>query len=608
MNIYQKKIVKEKEFFFNEDCIQTKSTYPNSKPDSNSLIHSNINIRKFYGINSNKINKNANKKNSHPRSKSQIITNKERMEHSTPKEIKTVLIKLKKPFDQNNNNNYMDNINYRTQYVNKFYKKKFFNINNINNISNEFKTLEVQSSHNKKNTINKNMSFKKKNYNINIFSSYRQNNNDNIEKRKKPTRNKSVILNNEDNNSFNNIYKKSFCLDKHKNYGGNFKNKERSRTNPKINHNKSFKKKLMINNISPPIHNLMNIEDIQTLNNVNFNILNKNTFHYANTNGYQNLNLNRNFNNINNSNNLNRKKNINIQYDLSIVQAKDNKMNNNSILISNDCLKEKRNDIEFEICKNNEDLPSKKNKLKVKNIPPLNFKNNIQNTANIINMDSKDIPHIDFLNNKYLNNYNNTSSKINITKNKNNNNILTFEEPLNDEYSIKNYSNLLNLVNISDKESKINNINHAQNNPAIEGIIDDYISKIEKNKPKIKVKKTSNNNKKLNMQKIKSKSKGKIFKNNSTKNIGIENERYNININNNNKNISQIKSIPLKLNNSNNIYINNQNKNNKFMNNPKNIDIKNNNDVVSNIIFINKKDFELWNDLKRIYENNGKYQ
>ena len=162
-------------------------------------------------------------------------------------------------------------------------------------------------------------------------------------------------------------------------------------------------------------------------------------------------------------------------------------------------------------------------------------------------------------------------------------------------------------MNISDKESKIDNINHEQNNPAIEGIIDDYISKIEKNKPKIKVKKTSNNNKKINIQKTKSKSKGKIYKNISTKNFGIENEGYNININNN-KNISQIKSIPLKLKNSNNIYINNQNRNNKFINTPNNIDINNNTDIVSNIIFINKKDFELWNDLKRIYENNGKYQ
>ena len=33
MNIYQKKIVKEKEFILNEDFIQTKSTFPNSKPD-----------------------------------------------------------------------------------------------------------------------------------------------------------------------------------------------------------------------------------------------------------------------------------------------------------------------------------------------------------------------------------------------------------------------------------------------------------------------------------------------------------------------------------------------------------------------------------------------
>jgi hypothetical protein len=60
------------------------------------------------------------------------------------------------------------------------------------------------------------------------------------------------------NNSSNTLlYKKSFCLDKHKNYGGNFRNKERSETNPRINPIKSnsnsnikYKKSIIMKNIS----------------------------------------------------------------------------------------------------------------------------------------------------------------------------------------------------------------------------------------------------------------------------------------------------------------------------------------------------------------------
>ena len=52
MIIYQKKIVKD--FIITEDCIQTKSTYPNTKRDIDSDYHSIINIHQFYGINSKK--------------------------------------------------------------------------------------------------------------------------------------------------------------------------------------------------------------------------------------------------------------------------------------------------------------------------------------------------------------------------------------------------------------------------------------------------------------------------------------------------------------------------------------------------------------------------
>ena len=238
MNIYRKKIVKEKEYIFNEDCVQTKSTNPNSKPDNESDISSNLNIRKFYGINSTKIKKNekTEKNNRNYRSKSQILDNKEIIKKYTPKAIKTVLIKFKKPLEQNNN---IGNLNYKTYYSNKFYKPKE---TNINNIKNEFKALEIECSlNNIQNLINY------YNSNTNNPSSFFIPSKDN--KTKKLTRNKSVMLNNkfinidnENNNmnvSFNTIYKKNYCLDKHKNFGGNFKNKKRSNTNYKININKN---------------------------------------------------------------------------------------------------------------------------------------------------------------------------------------------------------------------------------------------------------------------------------------------------------------------------------------------------------------------------------
>ena len=607
MNIYQKKIVKEKEFFYNEDCIQTKSTFPNSKLEKITDIYSNLNIRNFYGINSKKLSKNKNMKNNnrHLRSKSQIITNDKKIDIFMPKEIKTVLIKLKTPIEQINNNNnnnksYLFDKNYRTHYGNKFYKNKIFNINNINGINNDSKTIEMYNSNVRENDIktNKNNSNKNNNifYNTSKSCFYNKKNNDIIDKNNKYTRNKSVLLNNEDSVS-SNVYKKSFCLDKHKNYGGNFKNKERSRsrTNPKNIHNKAFKKKDLLKNVSTPnIHSLINIEEIHNLSKGTIYIPNKNIFQYTNSNAYQNINnKNRNNKDINLSN-LSTVKKINVQYDLFINQ--DNKKNTNSISINNDYFKEKENNIEYEICKNNEILSAKNNK--VKNIPPLNFKNNLQKTSkNDIIVDSKDMICDDLFKYKYLNN---TNSKIKTNKYKKN--IMTFEEPLNDEYSMRSNNNLLNLVNISERETKRENINNnnVQNKDKkqIEDIINNYINKMEKNKPKIKVNKNYN---KKNMQKNRNRSKGKLRKNNSTRNIDIINKRYNLNI----KSENQIKSIPLKLKKQDDINTNNQNMDNKCINIPIN---NNKNENLSNIVFINKKDFELWNDLARIYKNNGKFQ
>ena len=121
-------------------------------------------------------------------------------------------------------------------------------------------------------------------------------------------------------------------MDKHKNFGGNFKNKERSKTNPKIKIIKEFKKQLLTKNLScPNIYNLINIEDIQSPNNKIINRGYENNFQYANTNAFSNANINLNYNNDFNKTISNRIKNIDIQYNLSIAQDKDNKMKMNPI-------------------------------------------------------------------------------------------------------------------------------------------------------------------------------------------------------------------------------------------------------------------------------------
>ena len=579
MNIYRKKIVKEKEYIFNEDCVQTKSTNPNSKPDNESDISSNLNIRKFYGINSTKIKKNekTEKNNRNYRSKSQILDNKEIIKKYTPKAIKTVLIKFKKPLEQNNN---IGNLNYKTYYSNKFYKPKE---TNINNIKNEFKALEIECSLN----------------NIqNLINYYNSNTNNpssffipsKVNKPKKLTRNKSVMLNNkfinidnENNNmnvSFNTIYKKNYCLDKHKNFGGNFKNKKRSNTNYKININKSNSyikndKNLILNNISS-----LDIKNsfISRINYENSHAIN-----------FPKIN--------NNKNNGNRKDNNNIQYNLSIIKDKTNNIDDiNDFIYINENKEEKRFNIDIKKCKNKEDASLKNNKLK-KYIPPLNIKNNIQN-SNII--DIKVLSQKKVHNNKYLN-MDNIANQINLAKYKNNDNIITFEEPVTDKYSIKkNKINLVNLINISEQYTKRDSDNNRRKSE--KNNIDNYLNKMENNKTNIKIKK--NNSKKVNAQKEKGKIKKKAYRTDSTRKIETDNISYNIN------NINKIKSIPLKLNNLNNMFTNERNNFNKCTNifsNPNDNKI-NKNEIDENVVIIGKNDFRLWKDLTRIYDNIAKYQ
>lgn len=588
MNIYQKKIVKEKEYIFYEDCVKTKSTYPNSKPDIESEIHSNINIRQQYGINSRKINKNNNilKNNRHPRSKSQIINDRRKNSKYTPRGIKTVLIKFNKPIDQNCNekeknninNNFSYDIKYKTYFTKKFYNKK-------NKEKSDAQKLLIN---NKENIINVDLSFENLNNNSNVISFYLPHH------EKKNTRNKSAILlneyfsntNNSINSSFNSIYKKSFCVDKHKNYGGNFKNKERGKSNPKIIANKSFNnvkynKKVITKNVSSPnMQNIINISDIHEnlSKKENSNLLNQ-----VNKNIFQ-------FNNNNNNgckSTSNEIKKINIKYDL---QNAKNKMKTKTQNISKN-----EEDINMLIKNNTEEFQDKlkQNKTKRKNIPPLDFKNNIKKVNSNINNYNENIKSK--VNNFYnQNNFNNRINTSQFGSIKNKENILTFEEPINDAFSmknnIKNKGNLFNLINISEQVSKREHIGPVYKNSEIDKV-NNYLHKKENNKAKL-VKRSNNNNiaLKANNQKNKIKNKGKVFRTNSAKNI--EAKGY------------QIKSIPLKLGtNKNAKYINGFN---SIANNIQNFQNKNN--IISNVVFINKKDFSLWNDLTRIYDNNGKFQ
>lgn len=604
MNIYQKKIVKEKEYIFYEDYPKTKSTYPNLKPDFDSEILSNLNIRQLYGINSRKINKNNNmlKNNRHPRSKSQIINDRRKANKYTQRGIKTVLIKFNKPIEQNCNekeknkmNNYSYDIKYKTYFTEKFYNKNNKDKSDIQNLL----------INNKENIINVDLSFENINNNSNVISFYLPYH------EKKNTRNKSAILqneyfsntNNSINSSFNSIYKKSFCVDKHKNYGGNFKNKEREKSNPKIIANKSFNnikynKKVITKNISTPnMQNIINISDLtehlnkKKSNNL-LNHVNKKISQYNN-------------NNNGNKSTSNEIKKINIKYDLQNGK--------NRMKINTKNLAKNEEDFNVSIKNNIEEFQDKlkQNKTKRKNIPPLNFKNNIKkNNSNINNYNENINSNLqNFYNQKCSNNRINTSQFGSF---KNKENILTFEEPTNDAFSmknnIKNKGNLFNLINISEQVSKRDNIDQIYKNSEVD-TVSNYMHKKENNKTKlvkrnnnnsnninydnnININNNNNNNivQKANIQKNKIKTKGKEFRTNSAKNIDAKGY--------------QIKSIPLKLG---------SNKNTKYINGFNNItnniqNFQNKNNIISNVVFINKKDFSLWNDLTRIYDNNGKFQ
>ena len=458
MNIYQKKIVKENETIFLEDFVQQmKNNNKNSKPMTNIELPQNLNIRKYYGINSKLLKKSESVKNNRQyQSKSQIFSSSPFMDNLIPPEIKTIIIKLGNPKEQKNSkekNKTNDKIN------NEKNDKNDKNINNNKN-NNDFNT----------------------NYTSLICPS----------PEKKHTRNKSLILNNKNENScinisVNTIYKKSYCLDKQNKIKGN---KERATTAPKTKLNPDKKgtkiNKKLIKNVSSP--NILNTIEIASMPK---NKEKNNNKKYVSTNIYQNININNNINNLNV-----------VQYDLSISPDIKNNSKISEILTS-------RND------KNRSD--------KIKNFNVFeSMDNSFLNKYN--SKKSKNVSKFNDIIDKMNNIFSSRHSKFNLYNNK-------FINTNNRNQFLLNKINAMKIFT-KDKENILKTNNNINQNDFLNKCKVDYIYK-NKNK-----------------NKMEHKNKDKIA-NDNINNIKDENTDYDINIKNNNINkTNKIKSIPLKLNNS----------------------------------------------------------
>ena len=457
MNIYQKKIVKENDTILLEDFAQQKKNNNKiSNPDINIEVPNKLNIRKYYGISSKLLKKTESAKNNRQyQSKSQIYSSSKIINNLIPPEIKTIIIKLDNPKEQ------------------KLSKDK--NTNKIN-VENHIKNIN---------------NVKNINFNTNYISFISPS------PEKRHTRNKSLILNNKNENSsanisINTIYKKSYCLDKQNKIKAN---KERSTTMSQTNLNFEEKnpkiKKKLTKNISSP--NVLNTIDLFIKPK---NKEKNNNKKYISTNIYQNININNNINNLNV-----------VQYDLSISP-------------------DKRNNIKIA-----EILTNRSNKYRSDNTK----KNNpfeITDNSFINNYNSKKIKNVSKFNeilDKMNNMFSSKHSKFNLYNNNNKN-----------KYINTNNRNqfLLNRINAikscsKNKENVLKTNNYIKKNDFINKCKIEYIYKNKnKNKMDNKNKEISSNDK--NKNKIKD-----------------ENIDYDINIKSNNiNNINKIKSIPLKLYNS----------------------------------------------------------
>ena len=456
MNIYQKKIVKENDSIFLEDCIhQKKNNNKNSNPDLNIELPHNLNIRKYYGISSTLLKKTESAKNNrHLSSKSQIFSSSQIINNLIPPEIKTIIIKLDNPKEQ------------------RISKDK--NINRINEERN-----------------NKNINNLKNNNFITNYTTFIPPSPD-----KKHTRNKSLILNNKNDNScfnisVNTIYKKSYCLDKQ---SKTKINKERSTTLSQTNLNIDDKNikidKKLTKNISTP--NILNTFDlIIKPKNKDKN----NNRRYVSTNIYQNININNNINNLNV-----------VQYDLSISPDKKNN-----------------------IKKISEILTSRNNKYQSDNRKNINAFDSVdksflnKNNSKKINDVSKFNDILDKMNNLFSSRH----SKFNLY----NNNKNKYVNTINRNQFLLNKINSMKM-NSKNKENILKTNNNINKNDFINKCKIDFVYK--------------------NRNKIDNKNKDKeIYLNDINEKMIDENIDYDINIKSNNINkTNKIKSIPLKLNNS----------------------------------------------------------
>ena len=453
MNIYQKKIVKENETIFLEDCVhQKKNNNKISNPDLNREPPHNLNIRKFYGLSSKLLKKTESSKNNRQiSSKSQIFSSSQIISNLIPPEIKTIIIKLDNPKEQK--------------------------------ISKDKNNNKINEERNNKNINN----LKNNNFSTNYISFISPSPD------KKHTRNKSLILNNKNDNSsinisVNTIYKKSYCLDKQKKAKIN---KERSTTSSQTNFNIEDKNtkidKKLIKNISTP--NILNTIDLIIKPK---NKEKNNNRRYVSTNIYQNININNNINNLNV-----------VQYDLSISHDKKNNVK-----------------------KISEILTGRNNKHRSNNSKNLNFNAFESMDNSFLNKNnSKKIKEVSKFNDildKMNNIFSSRHSKFNLYNNNKN------------KYVNKNNRNqfLLNKINAMKINSK-NKDNILKTNNNINKNDKCKIDFIYKNRNKM-----DNKNK-------------EIYSNDNNKKIIDENIDYDINIKSNNTNkTNKIKSIPLKLNNS----------------------------------------------------------
>ena len=467
-------------------------------------------------------------------------------------EQKNLKISLNQGFDEKNNIETVNVLNYINEYINK-------NNNKMNYMKN---SLTIDKSHNSSIRNNNNMN------NLNNMHSINNNNNNNNMNNNINYLDKMNNMNNKDNlnnnidnlnnmininNNINNMNNKNFMNNANNDMNNiNIMNDE---INDKNLLNKMHNNENMNNNIN----NMNNINSMNKINNMSISFKNMNNM-TNNINSMNKINkMSNNINNINNNYNI-ANLNNNINY-LNIMNNNINNINNMSINNMN------MNNM------NNNNIES------INNMPNDNMNiNNMNNNANNMDNMNNNTNNMNNMNNN-INNMNNMNNNINNM----NNNIMNNMNDINN-----NINNINNMINMNNSINSMNNINIMYNN------INNFNNNNMMNNMNNNINNMNNmNNMNYNI-------------NNMNNNIASINSMNNINnnmnnINNINENINSINKLNLMndmnnvINNMNNINIMN---NNIFdMNNPNNI-----NNIDLNIINLND-DWRLQNLNNLIYNN-----